>query len=407
MLVSADGILDIFQGIATLFNADPSVAAMRIFLICLGFLFIFLGKRGILEGLLMIPMGLGMIAVNAGVLTLEDGRQGTLFLDPLVSNTESLMSLLQIDWLQPIYTLAFSNGLIACLIYMGLGVLLDVSFLMVRPFQSMIVALFAELGTIITFPVAVWMGYEPGAAAAIASVGGADGPMTLFISLILAKDLFVPITVVAYLYLAFTYGGYPYLIRLLVPKKLRAIQPPPPKKNHVITSGQRTVFAVIMCTVLCLLFPMASPLLFSLFLGVLIRESGLTYFIELLQTTLLYGATLTLGILLGVLTEASTILHPEVRMLFVLGIFALLMSGIGGIIGGYALYFWTGGKFNPVVGIAGVSCLPTCAKVAQMEVAPGVIVLPQALGICISGVITTAIIIGVYISFLREVPIPV
>ena len=37
------------------------------------------------------------------------------------------------------------------------------------------------------------------------------------------NNLFVPITVVAYLYLGLTYGGYPYLIRLLVPKKHRGI----------------------------------------------------------------------------------------------------------------------------------------------------------------------------------------
>ena len=404
MSFSAHDVLNLFQGIATLIAGEPSVGVMRLFLIALGFVFIYLGRRGVLEALLMLPMGLGMIAVNGGVLFLEAGLPGTLFLNPLESGTDELMNILQINWLQPIYTLAFSNGLIACLVFMGLGVLLDVSFLMVRPFQSMIVALFAELGTIATFPIAIWLGYSPGAAAAISSVGGADGPMTLFISLILAKELFVPITVVAYLYLAFTYGGYPYLIRLMVPKRLRRIQPPPPKRNQIITSGQKMVFAVVMCTVLCLLFPMASPLLFSLFLGVLIKESGLQYFADLLSTTLLYGATLALGVLLGVLTEARTILHPQVTMLFVLGVTALLLSGIGGIIGGYVMYFWTGGKFNPVVGIAGVSCLPTCAKVAQKEVAKGVIVMPQALGICISGIITTAIIVGVYISFLRVVP---
>ena len=52
----------------------------------------------------------------------------------------------------------------------------------------------------------------------VAMVGGADGPMVLFTSLALAKHLFVPITVVAYLYLGLTYGGYPYLVKLLIPK---------------------------------------------------------------------------------------------------------------------------------------------------------------------------------------------
>ena len=374
---------------------------VRIGLIFLGFLLIYLGKKGVLEALLMMPMGLGMIAVNAGVFFGETNQPRTLFLDPLVTETDALMTMLQVDWLQPIYTLTFSNGLIACFVFMGIGVLLDVGYMMARPFQSMFIALAAELGTVVVYPLAVWMGLTQGEASAVATIGGADGPMVLFASLILAPALFVPITVVAYLYLGLTYGGYPYLIKLMVPERLRAIQPPPPKKKVVITSGQKVVFAVVMCALLCLLFPVASPLFFSLFLGIVVRESGLKEFKELLGNTFLYGATLSLGILLGALMEASTIMNPAVLKLLVLGILALLISGIGGILGGYALYFMTGGKYNPVIGIAGVSCVPTCAKVAQKSVGKGVIILPEALGAGISGVITSAIFAGVFVSFLR------
>ncbi|MBE1237554.1 sodium ion-translocating decarboxylase subunit beta [Phaeovibrio sulfidiphilus] len=374
---------------------------MRLFLIFLGGLLIYLGRKGVLEALLMMPMGLGMMAVNAGVFFGIDRKPTNLFIDPLVAQTDDLVSILQVDWLQPIYTLSFSNGLIACLVFMGIGVLLDVGFMMARPFQSMFVALFAELGTVAVYPLAVWLGLTEGESAAVATIGGADGPMVLFASLLLAPALFVPITVVAYLYLGLTYGGYPYLIRIMVPKKLRAIQPPPPKKPVVITSGQKIVFAVVMCTLLCLLFPVASPLFFSLFLGIIIRESGLEHLSQLLGTTILYGATLFLGILLGVLTEANTIMNPQVLTLLLLGILALLISGIGGLLGGYALYVLTRGRFNPVIGIAGVSCVPTCAKVAQKSVAPGVIVLPEALGVSISGVITSAIFAGVFVTLLR------
>jgi hypothetical protein len=80
---------------------------------------------------------------------------GTLFVDPLLSDPVELINILQIDWLQPIYTLTFSNGLIACLVFMGIGVLLDVGYVMARPFQSMFIALFAELGTIAVFPIAI------------------------------------------------------------------------------------------------------------------------------------------------------------------------------------------------------------------------------------------------------------
>ena len=183
-------LLDIFQGLATLMAAEPKIFFGRIGLILLGFLLIYLGKKGVLEALLMIPMGLGMASVNAGVMFFEAGKPGTLFVDPLVTGTDATMNILQIDWLQPIYTFMFSNGLIACLVFMGIGVLLDVGFVMARPFQSMILALFAELGTVLTLPIAVEMGMTPKEAASVAMIGGADGPMVLFTSLILAKDLF-------------------------------------------------------------------------------------------------------------------------------------------------------------------------------------------------------------------------
>jgi len=389
-------LLDIFQG-------DPKIAIARIALIFLGFLLIYLGKKEVLEPMLMIPMGLGMAAVNAGVMVFDSGKTGTLFVDPLVSDPSAVVNMLQINWLQPIYTLMFSNGLIACLVFMGIGVLLDVGFVMARPFQSMILALFAELGTVVVFPIAVALGMGEREAAAVALIGGADGPMVLFASLILARDLFVPITVVGYLYLGLTYGGYPYLIKLLIPARLRAI-PMPVDDVRKISSGQKLVFAVVVCTLLCLLFPVASPLFLSLFVGVAVRESGLVNFANLMGGTFLYGATFFLGLTLGILCEASTILDPVVLKLLLLGMLALLLSGIGGIIGGYALYFWYKGKYNPIIGIAGVSCVPTTAKVVQKiatQANPGVMILPHALGASISGVITTAILTGVYVAMLR------
>ncbi|MCX5737237.1 MAG: sodium ion-translocating decarboxylase subunit beta [Proteobacteria bacterium] len=250
--------LDVFPGVATLLAADPKIALGRVGLIALAFLLIHLGRRRALEPLLMIPMGLGMAAVNAGVLFLGDGRAGSLFVDPLVQGTGPVFDALQINWLQPIYTLTFSNGLIACLVFMGIGVLLDVGFVMARPFQSMILALFAELGTVAVYPIAMAFGLTPRESAAVAMIGGADGPMVLFTSLVLAKHLFVPITVVGYLYLGLTYGGYPYLIKLLVPKRLRGISMPP-DDARVASASEKLAFAVFACTLLCLLFPVAAP----------------------------------------------------------------------------------------------------------------------------------------------------
>jgi carboxybiotin decarboxylase len=396
-----DIMLHLFPGVATLVTAEPRIAVARVGLILLGLLLVYLGTREVLEPLLMIPMGLGMAAVNASVLVLANGTQGTLFVDPIVSEPARLLDTLQIDWLQPVYTFAFSNGLIACLVFMGIGVLLDVGYLMARPFESMFLALCAELGTVATFPLAVAAGLSYNDGVAIAMVGGADGPMVLYTSLMLSRDLFVPITVVAYLYLGLTYGGYPYLIKLLVPRRLRRIKVPSPPSSAPISAARKLGFAVLACTGLCLLFPVAAPLFLSLFVGVAIRESGLTHFMAFIEGTVLYGSTFFLGLLLGILCEAHTILNPRILLLLLLGMTALLLSGIGGLLGGYVLYVLRRGQYNPVIGIAGVSCVPSTAKVAQAAVSAvsdDTWILAEALGANVSGVITTAILAGIYVT---------
>ena len=396
-------LLQIFQGIATMVASEPIVAIARVVLIALGIMFVYLGANGTLEPLIMLPMGVGMASVNAGVLYLSATTTGTLFIDPTVSDPAQLLEVLQINFLQPIYTFTFSNGLIAVLIFMGIGVLSDIGYMLISPFRCMTIAIFAELGTLLTFPIAVAMGLPYNEAAAIAMVGSADAPMVLYTSLLLAKDLFVPITIVAYLYLSLAYAGYPYLVRMMIPKELRGIKMDQTAIPN-ISKKEKITFAIIMATVLSLLFPVAAPLFTAFFLGIIVRESGVTQFIEFLSGPVLYGATFFLGLLLGALFEASTILNPKVILLLFLGITALLLSGIGGIMGGYVVYWTSGRKFNPVIGIAGVSCIPTTAKVAQKEAHAAnkfAMILPWAMGASVSGVISSAIIAGIYVTMLR------
>ena len=150
-----------------------------------------------------------MTSVNAAVLYLSGSVMGTIFLDPMASETTELVNELQINFLQPIYTFTFSNGLIACLVFMGIGVITDIGYMLISPFRSMCIALFAELGTLLTFPLAVAVGFTFKEAAAVAMIGSADGPMVLYTSRIRRRSVradhdrrrfFQP-----------TYAGYPYL----------------------------------------------------------------------------------------------------------------------------------------------------------------------------------------------------
>ncbi len=393
----------LFPGIGTFFAQPGTIAAARIFLILFGLFLAYLGFKRTLEPLIMVPMGFGMVAVNCGMMFLSSGVIGNMMVDPLVSDPAELMNIMQIDFLQPIYSLTFSNGLIACLVFMGIGARSEISYMLAKPWSSIFIAILAEMGTFATLIVGVKLfGLEPRVAAAIGTIGGADGPMVLFTSLMLAPELFVPISIIAYLYLSLTYGGYPYLIRLFIPKEYRGID------MYVdvpeVSQKSKFLFILINCGVLCLLLPVASPLILSFFIGMAVKEADIDKYTELLEGTLSYFATFFLGLMLGVLCEASTLLNPTVLVILILGILALLISAIGGLLGGWIVYLVhkkKGEDFNPVIGIAGVSCVPTTAKLAQhaaQDENPFAVILPVAMGANISGVIVSAIAAGVYVA---------
>ena len=392
-----------FEGLHTLFTQDFNTSLVRVLLILAGFLLIYLGYRQTLEPLLMIPMGIGIIAVNGGVLYFEaQGARaaGTMFVAPLISDPTELMHYLQIDFLQPIYNFTFSNGLIACLVFMGIGAITDIDYLIAKPWMSMVLATAAELGTIATLPIAVACGLTAKEAASVALVGGADGPVVIFGSIMMAPQIFVPLSVVAYVYLSLCYAGYPYLIKLMVPKDKRGIVMDL-KDIPQISPGEKFAFAVIACGVLSLLFPVGAPLFASFFVGVAVKEARVNRYIELLSGPVLYGATFFLGFTLGALLSADIIMDSTVAKLLGLGMLALLLSGVGGLVGGMLWSKFSKKPFNPLVGIAGVSCVPTTAKVAQKcayQANKRSMILPYAMGPNVAGVITTAIVGSIYVS---------
>lgn len=388
-----------FPGISTLFMQDPVIAASRAGLILFGIALAYYGFKRSLDPLVMIPMGLGMIAANAGLLFLADGAAnmdsiGAAILAPSVSGPTEL-----VDFLRPVYSLTFFNALIPCLMLMGVGVMSELSFILVRPWTCMILALFGELGAFAALAVGRSMGLAPGEAVAAAIIGGADGPVVLFASLILARDLFVPIAVIAYLYLSLTYVGYPYLLKALVPAGYRGID----MEFEVPDVSKKAKFlaAVILCAVLCLLLPVATPLIASFFIGVAIKEAEVEPLRNLLEPAILYGATFFMGLLLGMLCDSSAFLEPKVVTLLITGAIALAMSGAGGIAGAWIFYRLGKGRFNPTVGLAAVSCMPATAKIAQkiaMDENPYCIIMPIAMGAQICGVITTVVATGVLIA---------
>lgn len=397
-----DQIAHIFEGISTFGQMDGQTIMIRLALIAVGFLLVYLSGKNILDPMVLMPMGLAMILVNGATLTIE-GKLANLFLDPMLAKPEEVVNSMQILFLQPIYNLMFSNGLIACLVFMGIGVISPLDYLIARPLTSMLIAVASELGSILTFPLAVVFGFSYKEAASIAIVGGADGPMVLFTSLELAKHLFVPITVVAYIYLSVTYAIYPIMIKLLIPKRMQGLR----MDLHSIpkvSSRQKLTFAILAAAVLSVLFPVAAPLFASFFIGVMVKEANLPRYRKFLDEVVLTGSSFFLGFVLGALLSFYIVTDPRILLIMILGMIALLLSGIGGIVAGLIAYKASGGKINPLIGIAGVSCVPTTAKVAQkcaLAVNKQAIILPFAMGPNVAGIITTAIISGIYVGWLR------
>lgn len=392
----------IFEGLSTFAEMDTQTILVRLALMLLGLLLIYLSAKNILDPMVLMPMGLAMILVNGATLTIE-GKLANLFVDPMLADPEGVVNNMQIFFLQPIYNLMFSNGLIACLVFMGIGVLTPLDYLIASPLTSLLIAIGAELGSILTFPIAVACGFNYREAASIAIVGGADGPMVLFTSLELAKKLFVPISVVAYVYLSITYAIYPYMIKLLIPKRMQGIV----MDLHVlpkVSSRQKLIFAVLAAAVLSLLFPVAAPLFASFFIGVMVREADLPRYQRFLDEVLLTGSTFFLGFVLGALFSFYVITDSRVLLIMGLGLLSIILSGLGGIVSGLIAYKVSKGKINPLIGIAGVSCVPSTAKVAQkcaFAANKRAMILPVAMGPSVAGVITTAIIAGIYVGLLR------
>ena len=171
-----------------------------------------------------------------------------------------------------------------------------------------------------------------------------------------------------------------------------------------VSQKSKFIFIIVVCFVLCILLPVAAPLILSFFIGMGVKEAGIEKYTDLLEGTVSYFATFFLGLLLGTLCEASTILNPTVLTILILGILALAVSAVGGLLGGWVVY-WVhkkrGEDFNPTIGIAGVSCVPTTAKLAQhaaQDENPFAMILPVAMGANISGVITSAIIAGIFVA---------
>ncbi len=280
------------------------------------------------------------------------------------------------------------------LIFLGIGAMTDFGPLIANP-KSMLIGAGAQLGIFIAFILASVLGFSAAAAAAIAIIGGADGPTAIMVTSKLAPDLISAIAVAAYSYMALIPIIQKPLMRLLTTKKERAIRMKPLRQ---VSKLEKILFPVVVTLVVGLILPDSITLLGMLMLGNLMKESGVVDRLSSqAQNGLMNTITIFLGVSVGCKAKGSVFLSPETLAIIGIGLFAFILGTIGGLLVAKLMCLITKGKINPLIGSAGVSAVPMAARISEdvgREYDPQNHLLMHAMGPNVAGVIGSAIAAG-------------
>ena len=284
------------------------------------------------------------------------------------------------------------------IIFLGIGAITDFGPLIANP-KSMLMGAAAQLGIFITFFGAYLFGFTDAAAAAIAIIGGADGPTAIYVAKKLAEDLLPAIAIAAYSYMALIPIIQKPIMRAVTTKKERAIKM---KQLRKVSKLERVAFPIVVSLVVGVLLPDAMPLLGMLMLGNLLRESGVCgRLVDTAQNGLMNTITIFLGVMVGSKATGALFLSFNTIKIILLGLFAFCMGTLGGLLVGKLMCKLSGGKINPLICSAGVSAVPMAARISQdvgRETDPDNHLLMHAMGPNVAGVIGSAIAAGVLLA---------
>ena len=300
-------------------------------------------------------------------------------------------------------------GIYPPLIFLGIGCMTDFGPLLSNP-KSFLLGAAAQLGIFFTFfgaralnllPFAeAWgINFTEKQAAAIAIIGGADGPTAIYLTSKLAPELLGAIAIAAYSYMALVPIIQPPIMRALTTEKERSVVM---TELRTVSKTEKILFPIFVTAICVLLLPSAAPLIGMLMLGNLMRESGVVERIaKTAQNELMNIVTICLGVTVGATANANSFLRPTTLLIIALGLIAFSVGTAGGVLLGKVMYIVTGGKVNPLIGSAGVSAVPMAARVAQKEgqkANPSNFLLMHAMGPNVAGVIGSAVAAGVLLS---------
>lgn len=296
-------------------------------------------------------------------------------------------------------------GVYPCLIFFGVGAMTDFGPLIANP-KSLLLGAAAQLGIFITYIAAISLkipalgiDFTSAQAASIGIIGGADGPTAIFVTSRLAPELLGPIAVAAYSYMALVPVIQPPIMRLLTTKEERSIVM---KELRPVSKKEKIIFPFVVTIFVALLVPSAAPLVGSLMLGNIFRESGRTERLsKTVQNELCNIVTIFLGVSVGATATATTFLSGRTIAIIVMGVVAFGFGTAGGVLLAKFMNLFLKEKINPLIGSAGVSAVPMAARVSQVEgqkANPGNFLLMHAMGPNVAGVIGSAIAAGVLMA---------
>ena len=352
-------------------------------MIAVACVFLFLAIKKGFEPLLLVPIAFGMLLVN-------------IYPD-IMANPEDMSN--GVGGLLHYFYILDEWSILPSLIFMGVGAMTDFGPLIANP-KSFLLGAAAQLGIYVAYFLAIFLGFNGKAAAAISIIGGADGPTSIFLAGKLGQTaLMGPIAVAAYSYMSLVPIIQPPIMKLCTTEAERKIKM---DQLRPVTKIEKILFPIVITIVVCLLLPTTAPLVGMLMLGNLFRESGVVrQLTETASNALMYIVVILLGTSVGATTSAEAFLNADTLKIVALGLIAFMFGTAAGVLFGKLMCVFSGGKINPLIGSAGVSAVPMAARVSQKvgsEADPSNFLLMHAMGPNVAGVIGTAVAAGTFMA---------
>lgn len=315
-------------------------------MILIGFLLLYLGIRKDVEPMLLVPIGFGAILVNIPIADLM-GSEG---------------------FLRTIYNMGVANELFPLLIFIGIGSMTDFGPLLANP-KIFLLGAAGQFGIFLTIGLALLCGFPQLDAVAIGVIGACDGPTAIFVSSKYAPHLLPAVSVAAYCYMSLVPVIQPPIMRLLTTQKERTINMNAMNKAYKPASkSARIAFPIIVTVIGGMIAPQGLPLLATIMLGNLMRESGVVARLtKASENEIANVVTLFLGISIGATMAGQEFLKPQTLMVLGFGLVAIILDTACGVLFAKVMNVMTGGKINPLIGACGISAYPMAARVAQRE----------------------------------------